>query len=288
MTAGFLIFNSSLPKKLTFACILATSIGLTLGYQNCSKQNFYLSSSPITNSVSNPSAETIEELNQNPVNSAAVLEAIDSICESNDGQPTELPYSEVGLVCSGEAPCPSGFNCGPCNGRGHCNGDAYLFPYQANALVKYKFPPQTPLNYSISNFGCQTNLEVNNIRGEVLTFQSSLPQGSEERVLQIDVATYVAADVITISASNILGQSVNLLQTCRMRTACYGDPTDGKSRPPEDSIRTFRVTLPAGTKTITLDYLKSKSNTYTRIIGLCDFNLESVPTAGRIRSKITL
>ena len=107
--------------------------------------------------------------------------------------------------------------------------------------------------------------------------------GSREGlVLEVDIATYVVPDIIRITGTtsdNSAGENADylLLDTCRMRTALYPDPTAGMRRPPEDSIREYRLPLRAGTKSLTFDFTQSNSPTYIRVIGLCDFNLTAAP-----------
>lgn len=63
-----------------------------------------------------------------------------------------------------------------------------------------------------------------------------------------------------------------------MRTAEYADPTMGTVRPPEDSIRDYRVALPAGSKQLVVDNTNAGTPTYIRILGLCDFTIQPPPT----------
>jgi hypothetical protein len=62
-----------------------------------------------------------------------------------------------------------------------------------------------------------------------------------------------------------------------MRTAEYSDPTEGRTRPPEDSIRDYRIDLNYGTKQIVIDSSNALSPTYIRILGLCDFDIQPPP-----------
>jgi hypothetical protein len=136
-------------------------------------------------------------------------------------------------------------------------------------------PKWTPLAPTVPA-SCLVGFEMNRYREHVHTISS--PSGSQAITLEVDIATYTASDAIRISAVDGNGNSTILIDTCRMRTAEYGDPTMGTVRPPEDSIRDFRTNLPAGTKQIVIDNTYASSPTYIRILGLCDFDIEPPPT----------
>jgi hypothetical protein len=123
---------------------------------------------------------------------------------------------------------------------------------------------------------CLRGFEMNRLRQHVHTISSA--QGSRAITLEIDIATYTASDAIRISAVDGGGNETILVDTCRMRTAQYADPTGGTTRPPEDSIRDFRAQLPAGTKTLKVDHTNASTPTYIRILGLCDFDIQPPPT----------
>ena len=53
----------------------------------------------------------------------------------------------------------------------------------------------------------------------------------------------MAPDRVKISGTSLDGKDYVLVDTRRMQTARYADPTEGKERPPEDSIRQFRATV---------------------------------------------
>ena len=135
-------------------------------------------------------------------------------------------------------------------------------------------PKWTPLAPTVPN-ECLRGFEMNRLEQHTHTISSA--QGSRALTLEIDIATYTASDAIRISAIDGSGTATILVDTCRMRTAMYADPTGGTVRPPEDTIRDFRVALPAGTKQLVIDNSNASTPTYIRVLGLCDFDLQPPP-----------
>lgn len=120
--------------------------------------------------------------------------------------------------------------------------------------------------------------------------QSSLvidaPSGSAAGALVVDLATYTMPDRLRIVGERADGSSYVLMDTCRVRTAEYSDPTDGNTRPPEDSIRRFELELEAGTRSLTIDSAQAGTPYYLRVLGLCAFDLEPEgETCGRYRTS---
>jgi hypothetical protein len=136
-------------------------------------------------------------------------------------------------------------------------------------------PKWTPLAPTVPD-DCLVGFEMNRLEQHVHTLQSAA--GSRAITLEVDIATYTASDAIRISAVDGNGNATILIDTCRMRTAEYGDPTGGTTRPPEDSIRDFRTNLPAGTKQLVIDNTNASTPTYVRVLGLCDFSMQAPPT----------
>ncbi len=135
------------------------------------------------------------------------------------------------------------------------------------------FPPFVPLEPPTLPTNCANGFELNNQMGGSYTINSSTPAGSRAITLALDLATYVAPDDLKITATGSSGSSNVLFHTCRMGTWAAADPTDGTSRPPDDTIRQFRVYLPPGTTSLNFDYARVDSPTYVRVLGLCDFNI---------------
>ncbi len=127
---------------------------------------------------------------------------------------------------------------------------------------------------------CRHGIELNNVYNSSFDLQATKASGSRSLKMEVDIASYLAPDRMRILAHTANGEKL-LVDTCRLSTANYTDPTDGSRRPPEDSIREFRVTLPKGTTSLTFDFSEADSPTYMKVTGLCDFTLSQ---AGQLRS----
>jgi hypothetical protein len=143
------------------------------------------------------------------------------------------------------------------------------------------YPPKWPTLPPTVPAGCRTGFEMNEpyeyLQNKLYTIHSKTPAGSEALTLELDFATYQAPDGLKITGTLANGETYVLYLTCRMQTADYGDPTDGQSRPPEDSIRDYRLDLKAGTVRLDFDYGRSSTPTYTKVTGLCDFDVTPPP-----------
>jgi len=137
-------------------------------------------------------------------------------------------------------------------------------------------PKWTPLAPTVPAT-CLRGFEMNRFEQGIHSLASA--HASLAITLEVDIATYTASDAIRISAIDGSGNETILVDTCRMRTAEYADPTGGTVRPPEDSIRDFRVDLPAGTKELVIDNTYAQTPTYIRVLGLCDFDMVAPPAA---------
>jgi hypothetical protein len=134
------------------------------------------------------------------------------------------------------------------------------------------FLPFEPLVAPDLPASCEAGLEWQNCTTsfEQLT---AVTGGSEARTLHVDLATYTAPDRLRITGRDASGEEYLLLDTCRVRTADYIDPTGGDSRPPDDSIRQFELELREGTVALTFDSSNAGTPFYMRVLGLCDFDL---------------
>lgn len=121
---------------------------------------------------------------------------------------------------------------------------------------------------------CRRGFEFNNLTGKRFEVAVSLPAGSREAL--IDYATYTAPDDLQVLAVLADGRRGTVMRTCRVSTADYADPTAGKKRPPADSIRQFRITLPAQTVALSFELGGARTPFYMRVLGLCDY----APAAG--------
>jgi hypothetical protein len=179
--------------------------------------------------------------------SGGTTDCIEGPCTPATPTPTDDPASAVDSACAGNDPV---------------------------AVPDLLVPKWTPLAPTVPN-ECLRGFEMNRL--EQYTHTISSAQGSRALTLEVDIATYTASDAIRISAIDGGGNATILVDTCRMRTATYADPTGGTVRPPEETIRDFRVAMPAGTKQLVIDNSNASTPTYIRILGLCDFDLQAPP-----------
>jgi len=136
------------------------------------------------------------------------------------------------------------------------------------------FPPAVPLTPPDLPASCSGGFETNTPPTQAFTVQAISPDGAAARTLDVDIATYKAPDHLRITGVDASGNEYTLLETCSLQTATYGDPTSASgscTRPPDDSIRQFKATVEAGTRSLTFDYTGACTPTYTRVLGLCDF-----------------
>jgi hypothetical protein len=122
---------------------------------------------------------------------------------------------------------------------------------------------------------CSSGIEVNNLIGGKYTISTSSGAATTTtREAWIDFATYTAPDSIDIYVLDAYSHSTLIFSQCTVATADYG--CGGViGTPPSDSIRQYRLQIPAGTKKIIFDYTKTVSPFYLRMYGLCDFNRSS-------------
>lgn len=122
---------------------------------------------------------------------------------------------------------------------------------------------------------CDGGFEINNPKKtEAYTIKSKSAQGSAATSLDIQLATYTAPDHVLITGKRKDGTTYKLVDTCTIKTATYADPTmGGCKRPPDDSIRQYKVDLEAGTTSLTFDFAGHCSPTYLRVLGLCEFEV---------------
>ena len=142
----------------------------------------------------------------------------------------------------------------------------------AGCSVKSSFPAATPLVTTVPST-CTAGFELNNpTGGGVYTFKSKALGGSGASPLEIHFATYLVPDHFIVSGITAAGE-YKLFDTCTVQTASYSDPTDGCHRPPDETLRQYKVTLKAGTTGIKVDVSGVCSPAYLRIRGLCEFTI---------------
>jgi hypothetical protein len=132
-------------------------------------------------------------------------------------------------------------------------------------------PKNSPLPATVPA-DCRAAVEFNNLKVAAFQLTATPAQGSRAVTLEVDVATYTAADRMSLRAVLADGSERLIFDTCRLRTWTDADPTNGNTRPPETTIRDFRPKLPQGTKTLKFDFTGATTPTYMRVRGLCDFS----------------
>jgi len=139
-------------------------------------------------------------------------------------------------------------------------------------------PKWAPLPLALPD-SCLKGIEINDQAfATPLTFNSLDPLGSQDRTLELDYATYLAPNNMKITGVNADGSTYLLFNSCVLQTWLLGNPstTYPRVRPCEGSIRDFRLHLKGGTTALIFEPT-SDSPYYIRVLGLCDFDLSSVP-----------
>jgi hypothetical protein len=172
---------------------------------------------------------------------------------ANESSSSATASSTTGAI----EPCPVG-----------CAMGTPTFPPAVHLL-----PPELPLD-------CLGGFEENNTEGSFVATALS-PAGAHTITLDVEIATYKAPDHVRITGVDATDATYVLVDLCDLRTALYSDPTNGCTRPPEDSIRQYLVEVTEGTKSLTFDTTGACTPFYLRVLGLCDFQVAPpVPGCG--------
>lgn len=138
-----------------------------------------------------------------------------------------------------------------------------------------QFPPYAPLLARDVPSSCSNGFELGGATGgcggSTYSLRSTRPGGANAIVLDVDLATYLAPDGVTITGVDAAGQRYTLLQTCRMQTSLVGGPST--MRPSDDTIRQFRLAVRAGTTELDFDFGAVTTPMYMQVLGLCDFDV---------------
>ena len=143
------------------------------------------------------------------------------------------------------------------------------------------FPPYVPLLPPSVPTNCSNGFELGDAHtcgggggGTVsYTIQANTASGSRAITLDVDFATYLEPDGVLITGVDGSGNTYTLLDTCRIQTWTQADPTGGTHRPPDETIRQFRIEVTQGTKQLTFNFGGVVSPMYIQVLGLCDFDL---------------
>lgn len=150
----------------------------------------------------------------------------------------------------------------------------------AGGLLLPTFPPYTPLLPPDVPSTCTNGFEIGDAAiGSSYTISAKSAAGSRAILLDVDFATYLQADGVVVTGVNASGATYTLLDTCRLQTSTAGDPTGGKSRPPDQTIRQFRIQVTQGTSQLTFNFSGVVSPMYIQVLGLCDFNVTPFASA---------
>ncbi len=135
------------------------------------------------------------------------------------------------------------------------------------------FLPYVPLGVPALPASCAGGIEVQNCQG-IVEARSLSAAGSSETSLVVDFATYTAGDRLRIEGTLASGEVYVLMDTCRVRTWDRSDPSDGLTRPLEETVRRFE-SIPVRAGTVSLRFDSSFANTpwYERVLGLCEFEV---------------
>lgn len=148
--------------------------------------------------------------------------------------------------------------------------------------AKKTFPPAAPLK-STAPASCTAGFEINNPpKGSTYTIKRT--RGTGPIPIEVQFATYLAPDHIKLVGITPTGE-YPVVDTCTVQTATYADPTKGGcTRPPDETIRQYAVTLRADTTALRADFTGVCSPIYLRVRGLCDFAVTPFTTTCKFRS----
>jgi hypothetical protein len=138
------------------------------------------------------------------------------------------------------------------------------------------YPPYVPLVPPSVPASCANGFELGDATtggSTVYNLPSTKPGGAAAITLDVDFATYLEPDGVVITGVDASGATYTLLDTCRIQTWTSGDPTGGLTRPPDETIRQFRIHVTAGTKSLKVDFGGVVSPMYIQVLGLCDFDV---------------
>ncbi len=139
------------------------------------------------------------------------------------------------------------------------------------------FPPYVPLVPPDVPASCANGFEIGDAMVGGTTVYSlaakNQAQGAAAITLDVDFATYEEPDGVIITGVDASGVTYTLLDTCRLQTWTKADPTGGTSRPPDITIRQFRIDVKAGTQSLKVDFGGVVSPMYIQVLGLCDFDV---------------
>jgi hypothetical protein len=154
---------------------------------------------------------------------------------------------------------------------------------EAGCVASKKTFPAAVALVSTAPATCTAGFEINNPKSGS-TYTVKRIKGTAAVPIEVQFATYVAPDHIKLVAITAKGE-VPVVDTCTVQTATYADPTKGGcTRPPDETLRQYAVTLPAGTTALRADFTGVCSPIYLRVRGLCDFAITPFTTDCKFRT----
>jgi hypothetical protein len=148
--------------------------------------------------------------------------------------------------------------------------------------AKKTFPAAVALK-STAPASCTKGFEINNPKSGT-TYTIKRVRGTGMIPIEVQFATYLAPDHIKLVGITPTGE-YPVVDTCTVQTATYADPTKGGcTRPPDETIRQYAVTLRADTTALRADFTGVCSPIYLRVRGLCDFDITPFTTDCKFRS----
>lgn len=179
--------------------------------------------------------------------------------------------------------CQSGYHIenGSCLPDGNGGKDAVC---RKGAHASFFVEKWAPLASTLPST-CQNGVEIWNVKmnNQVVLKSSSAAGTAADRQIDLDYATYKAANTSRITAILADGSSQEIFHPCLISTHADVESkclTSGAgSRPIDPAIRDFRIVIPKGTVELRIVGLDNDTPWYLKIKGLCDFNLSGMSTA---------
>ena len=189
------------------------------------------------------------------------------------------PCGDAG-ACGATDACKGGI-CVASGGSSCGDGGTYQPPIDPMCTCPNKlagiFPSYVPLQPPDVPPSCSNGFEIGGATGgcgqpsSTYTIHATRAGGANAITLDVDLATYLIQDGVEITGVDANGKTYTLLSECRMQT--WTQPGPSTMRPPDVSIRQFRIKVTQGTTALTFDFGNVVSPMYIQVLGLCDFDV---------------
>ena len=187
----------------------------------------------------------------------------------------------VMMACSSET-MPPELGTTPCSGNDclHDGSVSSFLPAVCPDPGADSSPPYITLAPPDVPTCCANGFEIGNASpGSSYVLSATAMGGARAITVDIDYATYRDADEVVVTAVGASSASTTILDTCKLITSSDGDPTQGLTRPPDDTIRQYHMQVPAGTTQLEFNFAGVVSPMYIRALGLCDFDVATFSKA---------